>query len=87
MTLIGSLCCLHQIPHHDMEIHVFAVLFSWKEGQVLSLQLADVVKYSSRVETSLSNGHVVFDSWWKGKKTTKCPKMEISVIVFMLKYF
>lgn len=57
-----------------MEIHVFAVLFSWKEGQVLSLQLAGVVKHSSRVETSLSDGHVVFDSWWMGEKNNKMPK-------------
>lgn len=49
--------------HHDVEVDVFAGLFSGEDGQVLRLQLVRVVQYGARIETSLSNGDVVFDPW------------------------
>lgn len=47
-----------------MEVDVFAGLFSGEERQVLRLQLVRVVQYGTRIETSLRDGHVVFDPWW-----------------------
>lgn len=54
----------HPAPHHDVEVDVFAGLFFRKEGQVLRLQLSQVVQYGSRIETSLRNGDIIFDSCW-----------------------
>lgn len=44
-----------------MEVDVLAGLFSRKQGQVLRLQLVRVVQYGPRIETSLSNGDIIFD--------------------------
>lgn len=44
-----------------MEVDVFAGLFSWKEGQVLRLQLVGVVQDGPGIETSLRNGDIKFE--------------------------
>lgn len=55
-------------PHHDMEVDVFAGLFSGKERQVLRMLLGWVVQNGPRIKTSLRNGHIVFDHCWISKK-------------------
>lgn len=62
---------IRSVPHHDVEVDVFAGLFCRKEGQVLRLQFGQVVQYSSRIETPLRDGHIIFDPWSVAGRTIK----------------
>lgn len=62
------LVCDFCTSHHDVEIKVLAGLFLWKEREVKRLQLVWVIKYGPRVETSLQNGHIIFNPCWRGRE-------------------
>lgn len=70
-TLVRDFCNPPHVPHHDVEVDVFAGLFSRKDGQILRLQLGRVVQYGPRIETSLRNGDIIFYSWWFTGRVTK----------------
>lgn len=56
--------------YHDVEVDVLAGFHGGKKGQVLRLQLVQVVQYGPRIKTSLSNGDVILDSWWGVRRVT-----------------
>lgn len=55
-------------PHHDVKIEMFTGFFPRKQRQVLELQLIWVIEDGSRIESSLQNGHIIFDPCWSDRE-------------------